>query len=169
MTAAARHMMNDSDAPDVIPPSSPQRPLLPPMPLIPWSPDLEVGVDEIDHQHRTLVTIVNRLYEAIVDGREKSTLNELIKELEHYTGYHFATEEALMKAYGYEFMAYHQADHRSMSLQIRNFLAAPEQNFANPQSVFEFLQHWLIEHIAGADRHLGEAIRNARQPLAANG
>lgn len=139
------------------------------MHLIPWSPDLEVGVDEIDHQHRILVTIVNRLYEAIGEGRAESMLNELIQELEHYTDYHFATEEALMKAHRYEFTEFHQADHRSMSQQIREFLADLEQNFANPQGVLDFLQHWLVEHIAGADQHLGEAIRYARRPLAANG
>jgi len=138
------------------------------MPLIPWSPDLEVGVDEIDHQHRILVTIVNRLYEAIGEGREESKVNELIKELAHYTDYHFATEEALMEAHGYEFAAYHQADHRSMSRQMREFLTDLQQNFPNPQGVLDFLQHWLVEHIAGADRHLGETIRDARQPLAAN-
>lgn len=139
------------------------------MPLIPWSPDLEVGVDEIDHQHRILVTLVNRVYETIGEGRDKPTLQELIKKVEHYTDYHFATEEALMKAHGYEFTEYHEADHRAMSRQIRRFLAAPEQNFADPQGVLDFLHRWLVEHIAGADRHLGEAIRNARLPRAANG
>ena len=129
-----------------------------PMPLIQWSPALEVGVEEIDHQHKVLVAILNRLHDAINEGQAESQLNWILKELEHYTDYHFATEEALMKAHKYEFAEFHKADHLSMILRIRDFLNDLDHHFVSPQMVLDFLQHWLLSHIAGADRHLGEVI-----------
>ena len=134
------------------------------MPIIPWSPTLDVGVPEIDHQHKLLVTRLNCLHKAIAAGHAPARINELIRQLEHYTEYHFATEERLMAEHGYEFTDFHCADHRAMSLQIREFVGDLEQNFATHQGVLNFLEGWLLDHITGADRHLGAALRDGVRP-----
>jgi len=47
---------------------------MPDSPLIPWSPDLETGHEEIDAQHKTLIETLNRLHGAIRDGSGEDEL-----------------------------------------------------------------------------------------------
>ena len=62
------------------------------MPMIVWSNQFSVGVQEVDKQHQVLVGILNRLGTAL-NGQVSGVDNrQVIDELVQYTVYHFGTE-----------------------------------------------------------------------------
>lgn len=138
------------------------------MPLINWNPALSLGHPTIDSQHQRLVDLLNQLYDAIQDRQGVMVLRTVLTELEHYTEYHFETEDELMRETRHEFTEEHRQEHLQMILRLRDFRNDLESSFASPQLLLEFLQQWLITHIAGADRLLVSALsRNGGLPAAA--
>ncbi|MCB1908501.1 MAG: hemerythrin family protein [Rhodocyclaceae bacterium] len=130
-----------------------------------WNPALEVGVDEMDEDHRTLFGLLIRVQRAS-DCNDRVAAMGVLKELSDYTEWHFAREEALMRRHGYEFAAEHREEHQRLARQVAHMVADLDHGHVVPQDVATFLQRWLIGHIAGADRHAGEAIARARRKAA---
>src|ERR1017187_4502225 len=76
-----------------------------------WRPALEVGVKEIDQQHKTLVAHTTVLQDAISGRKPKDEVARLLADLVDLVSSHFAWEEHLMESLGYEGYADHQAAH----------------------------------------------------------
>ena len=72
------------------------------MELISWKDSLNVGIVEIDEQHKKLVGLINKLFEAMANGKSSEIMKSVLGELSNYVNTHFATEEKLMKQFGYE-------------------------------------------------------------------
>jgi hemerythrin-like metal-binding protein len=127
------------------------------MTLLNWTSALETGQTQIDSEHRVLVDLLNRIHALYLDGDPADVL-EVLHELERYTEYHFAHEEALMAEYDYEFTDIHKAEHRQFCADVRDYI----RDFVNGRvavpAISLFMQRWLLRHIAGSDRLLGEAI-----------
>lgn len=51
------------------------------MALIEWTPALEVGLEEMDRQHRQLVKILNELHQAMQAGGRQRDLMRVMDEL----------------------------------------------------------------------------------------
>ena len=66
----------------------------------PWSEELEVGISDIDQQHRWLVDQTNRLHEALENQAEDSEIGDLLEGLMDYTMNHFIVEEPLFARLG---------------------------------------------------------------------
>lgn len=129
--------------------------------MLEWKPALEVGVVEIDTDHRVLVDMLNRVQIASEEGDRDAAL-DVLTELEHYTEYHFALEERLMAEYNYEFTAEHTKEHRELCDEVKHQIDDLMDGKRTTQDVAQFMLRWLLRHIAGADSLLGEAIARAR-------
>lgn len=129
--------------------------------MLEWKPALEVGVKEIDADHRVLVDLLNRIQLASVNADRHAALDALT-ELERYTDYHFALEERLMAEYGYEFTAEHTKEHRELFYEVKHQIDDLMAGERSTHDVAQFMLRWLLRHIAGADRLLGEAISRSR-------
>ena len=57
-----------------------------------WDDSLSVQIPEIDNQHQKLIEIINSLYDAFMNQALSERVNEIIKDLTDYAGYHFTTE-----------------------------------------------------------------------------
>lgn len=68
---------------------------------IEWTPDLSVGVENIDEQHKIWFQKANELFEAGKERRAKEYINTMIDFLDEYTKKHFKDEEAYMEEIGY--------------------------------------------------------------------
>lgn len=123
------------------------------MAAIAWNDEFTVGVPSIDDQHRHLFEVVNTLDEAIEKHRGQRVMDEVLRELVGYTQEHFAFEEKLMAEAGYPDLAAHQAKHRQIIQKIERF--EYELNIEGhriSREVRDFLQHWLMTHIAEEDK-----------------
>ena len=142
-----------TQAPTLTQTPTPLRAPLPPKNLIEWTPELSIGIDQIDQQHKKLVDMINQLDHAMRNKKGKDILKDIIHELNSYTHYHFATEEDLFDLFGYEDAEAHKATHKGFVSKIDDF----EKNFSNgsrglSMEIMTFLSNWLIEHIQGTDK-----------------
>ena len=129
------------------------------MPLIVWDSKYSVHLEEMDRQHRKLITIINRLDEAVRQGRGKEEIGQALNELAAYTRYHFTDEETLMTQHAYPKLADHIEEHRVFMQKIQD--CHTQYLYGEPQvatDVLDFLANWLENHIQGSDREFGTRI-----------
>ena len=64
--------------------------------LLTWTPDLSVGIEIIDNQHKRIVEYINQLHEARI-RQDKEAISQVIEELVDYTLSPFSFEESMME------------------------------------------------------------------------
>lgn len=129
------------------------------MPIIEWNDTYSLGMEEIDHHHRHLVTLLNTTYDLFSGGGYRVEIEGLIKELINYATYHFAAEEQLMSRHDYTGAEDHINQHEDFIKQIRTF----QKDFIDGRKklsleLIVFLQDWLLQHISKSDRAYADAI-----------
>ena len=128
-----------------------------------WNASLELGVPEIDADHRHLVDLVRELTVLNQGAAGREELWAVLADLENYTQEHFAREEQLMEVVGFEFAELHHAEHERMKLDVKNTIEDFLQGRTSVAAILRFLEHWLLNHIAGSDTLLAGAIRRWRE------
>ena len=108
------------------------------MSTIKWSDEYSVGVKQIDDQHKNLVDLINRLFDAMSLGKGKEVLGGVFDELKKYTIIHFQTEERLMVVYGYPDYEAHKKSHEDLVQNNRLFSNSWNTGFRN---TFYFYLH----------------------------
>ena len=125
-----------------------------------WNDRLLTGIAAVDRDHRRLVGIINRLYDAIQEGQGRQQLAGLLEELTDYTQVHFSREERFFALAHYPKAAEHKAEHDAMIEWVKSTRAHFEQGMAVAPAleVMNHLKDWLFDHILGSDqqyvRHL---------------
>ena len=136
----------------------------PTQPLIAWSNDFSIGIDEIDDQHKLLFDALNRLWAAILERAGREAMMAIVEDLERYCRDHFTAEEAFMAATGYQDLAGHAAAH---GLFVDRLAAEKKVVLAGGQlslDLVKFLKDWLASHIRVSDKAYAEALRQSNQP-----
>ena len=127
-----------------------------------WDNSFATGISSIDNQHRKLFVMVNDLHDAMQQKRSKDAIGQILGRLIEYTGSHFAHEEESFRTTRYPDEAAHKQEHAKLVeqvLQLQGKFTAGEAVLT--QSVIEFLQGWLINHIKGTDkRYAPHLIKN---------
>ncbi len=122
-------------------------------PLLDWSDDFSVGIEEIDEQHKVLIGLLNELDMAIRQRRGSEITDSILKRLEDYTRVHFTLEEALMRVLDYPDYEAHKHEHERL---IADLQALKKKYAADHSSIsFElvhFMKNWLMTHTLGTDR-----------------
>lgn len=122
------------------------------MTFMPWTPTLEVGIAEIDEQHRWLVDQTNSLHDAMAEGASPQQVGTLLEGLMDYVMNHFIVEENLFARLGYPETEAHQAQHNHFSGQIMSLLARHESGESVGTDALELLKDWLVHHILKVDK-----------------
>jgi len=130
--------------------------------LISWTPALALGHPAIDAQHRRLVDLLNRLFDALHSGKTRTILEGVLAELITYTQTHFQDEETLFLNSGYPDKEKHLAKHKDFVETVSRF----KNDFVGGRVVMgsetmAFLKDWLVEHIQGTDRQIIEHLNKA--------
>lgn len=73
-------------------------------------------------------------------------------DLKDYTEAHFAREEKVMEACGYPGLANHRQVHRLLVKQLLEQRQQYEKGNLYLDSLIDFLQNWLLDHIQTMDR-----------------
>lgn len=126
------------------------------MTLIQWDAAMSVGVEKFDEHHRKLLSMVNRLHDAMSSGEGSDVVGAVLTELVNYTRYHFAEEEKLMTLHQYPDMEKHRAEHAALTSKTMELMEQQKSGkLAVTIPVMFFLRDWLTKHIKGTDRAYG--------------
>jgi len=118
-----------------------------------WDNSFATGIRSIDDQHRKLFDMVNDLHDAMQQKRSKDAIGQILNRLIEYTGSHFAHEEDAFRKTRYPDEASHKQEHSKLVGQVLDLQGKFNAGEAVlTQSVIEFLQGWLINHIKGTDK-----------------
>lgn len=120
--------------------------------LFPWKEAYSVRIPRIDTQHKGLVTLINDLHAAMLEGRAKEAMSRIVDELVDYTVQHFAFEESMLRQHGYTALAEHQLLHKKLCSQVfelRDKFRAGKITVTI--ETMHFLKNWLSGHILSAD------------------
>ncbi|WP_169304241.1 bacteriohemerythrin [Deferribacteres bacterium DY0037] len=119
-----------------------------------WTPALSVGIEEIDSQHKILLSKINMLIKAILEGKGDENILNLLRFLESYSEEHFQTEERIMRQIGFEFAEQHTAAHDIFRQNLRRILKLVNKSGIS-QDIFADIEKnlisWLLEHIVKMD------------------
>lgn len=123
------------------------------MAFLDWTPELSVGLETVDRQHRMLIGYINELDEAVRRGRASDALRRIMAGLRNYTRVHFTFEEGLFKVYGYEEAVDHACGHTAFVDTLARFEARQATGDAEvARELLDFLKHWLTDHILVEDK-----------------
>lgn len=116
-----------------------------------WQDEWSVGNPSLDHDHKSLVEIINRVADAEADDVDPAWV---IRELSDYATYHFRREEEMMEAAHIPGLEEHKQSHQKFidwlaSLQAT--ISLPEARFVLVEATNEYLRDWLRRHILGTD------------------
>lgn len=132
-------------------------------PLIEWTDDFSVGVHEIDEQHKRLVSMLNRLNEAMKLGRGKQVVDQILFNLGDYVQRHFATEEAYMEAVNYPELERHKDIHRRLTAKVKDYMERYEKGEPGlALELLDFLTGWLKNHILQTDKAYSSYVRDVK-------
>ena len=134
--------------------------------LIRWKPQYNLGLDEIDEQHQSLLELINKAWRAIVRRSDQTVVMEVIDELERYTLAHFAAEETFMRVTGYPEFNTHKDEHNAFIDRVAQEKALARHTGGLSLDLMHFLRDWLIDHIVVSDKAYAEFTRKnqAREP-----
>jgi len=121
-----------------------------------WDDSFATRVAKFDGEHKTLFTMVNDLHDAMQQKRSREAIGSVLNRLIDYTANHFAGEEELMRRTSYPDFNAHKREHELLvekALGLKATFDAGET--LHTQSVIQFLQEWLVNHIKGVDRKYG--------------
>ncbi len=128
--------------------------------LFRWGTHYLLGVNEIDHQHEQLGTLLNHLNDSYRNSAPQEELVEKLDALIAAVAAHFTTEEGFMIRHQYPETDRHKAQHDFLTRQVMEFraeLQAGRTGFSD--SIMAFLKDWLRDHMLGADKRLGDYLR----------
>ncbi len=123
--------------------------------LFVWSDVFDVGINEINRQHKVLINIVNEIYNLECNNRSPQMLRRTLEGLIDYTETHFTYEEYLLESNGYPEFAPHKAKHVKLLSQVGDFVQRIDRGEDIAAELLEFLTDWLSKHIQGTDKKYG--------------
>ncbi len=129
------------------------------MGLIIWDSSYEIGIPEIDRQHRQLVTYFNDFYDQLAKGELDVSLNDLLTKVMEYTDYHFREEEKFMAGIGYVNLDEQRDMHNRIRLKMGEYKKlADEGKLTVSMPVTGEIKKWIKEHIQIEDRKIADAL-----------
>ncbi len=122
------------------------------MPRMEWKDSFSVGVPAVDHEHKELIDLVNRLGAALTDGGDAdAAFGDLFRGISA----HFALEEKFMREEAYDQLAQHKADHERLLDELRDIMSDYESGTGDQADrMIAALDHWFTEHFKTHDARL---------------
>lgn len=128
-----------------------------------WKDAFNIGLADIDAQHRELVDLLNEC-EQTARLRAGGLGPATVARLKTYVVDHFSLEERRLATAGFEGLERHRAQHQYFATRMAELETAAFH--ANPDelaSLTAFLRDWFIHHILGDDRQYIPCLKAAER------
>ena len=131
-----------------------------------WKGRYELGVPEIDAQHKELFRRVESFLKVLRSGdcwEEKiPAINETLEFMKKYVVEHFRDEENYQLSINYPLYE----EHKQMHVDMVNYVLEVSKKYEESGNDEELMQQfggrllaWLINHVASADQHIADYAR----------
>lgn len=128
------------------------------MEILKWDKEFELGIPEIDEQHKKLVDILNSYYTELSHNTSKEEAEKhFFEDLENYLISHLRFEEEFMEKMGYQDLENHKKVH---DMFMKLYYEEKEKYLKGDKKALNELValslSWLLNHIAKTDRKYAE-------------
>lgn len=131
------------------------------MAYIDWNENYQLGIPEIDEQHKRWVAMINEFYDRVSNSDPQENLRKLLSGAIDYARFHFGTEEAFMQRIGYAGLAAHREQHAAVAKRLSEFQEkADSGRVILSISVTGEMKAWLNDHILSEDRRYAEFYKS---------
>jgi hemerythrin-like metal-binding protein len=121
--------------------------------LMRWDSSLQLGISQIDDQHKQLVGMINDLHRAMKQRQTMVVTGGILERLVSYTVFHFDVEEKLFQKHNYPELSEHKKVHENLVAKVKDFKTKVEQGDATiSMELMDFLKDWRVSHIKGTDK-----------------
>jgi hemerythrin-like metal-binding protein len=129
------------------------------MVLIEWKDQFMVGVADVDHEHRELIGLINKLHDAMSGEHATLTVLDFLGEIYAHVSAHFALEEKIMREHSYDQYQDHKEDHERLLDEIRDIMDAYEENaYFSDEEFAGHLESWFSGHFRTKDSRLHKKL-----------
>jgi hemerythrin len=129
------------------------------MALLQWKAQYSVGIEAVDHEHRELIDLINRLHDELAAKGTAASVETFLGDVYKAISAHFALEERFMREHGYDQLALHKGDHERLLDEIRiimdEFL---DQEDLARDGLSARLDAWFSRHFETHDARLHHAL-----------
>lgn len=125
--------------------------------MLEWKPEYSVGVESVDHEHRALIALVNRIGALLALGQASDQVEAGLAELHRAIAAHFALEERFMLTQRYDQLAQHKADHERLLDELREMMdQLPGESLTTEraQALTMAVEAWFATHFQTHDARL---------------
>lgn len=128
---------------------------------IAWSDSLSVDVPEIDAEHRQFVARVNDLNQAIVECRDKATVERLLDLMLMEASHHFWHEQQLLARWNYPERDDHAAKHAQLSAELDRVMKEFERSDVSFTWALKglYIKQLLVDHLLKEDMKFRDFLR----------
>ena len=123
------------------------------MAYLEWSDKYLTGYKPIDDDHRMLFSLVNGVYDAVLEGEDEIDVENAIDKLVEYVDVHFAREEKLLEETGYPDLESHKIAHEKLRRRVVGYRVSYIRDPIRFEfdEFLKFMTGWLSGHIMKED------------------
>jgi hemerythrin-like metal-binding protein len=127
---------------------------------ITWAKKYNIGIKEIDDQHRHYIYLVHKIKTSVYQKKPKEEIGNLIDEVFNHVSKHFATEEEYFDKFHYNRAKEHINEHRKLTVKALDFkYRFEEEGMKITPDFMDFLENWMADHIYKHDKKYGEYLK----------
>jgi hemerythrin len=125
------------------------------MTLLEWRDEFCIGIEEVDHEHRELIGLINALHAELGAERPSARVEGFLGEILASVSAHFALEEKVMRARRYAALVEHKADHERLLDELRDLMDEQAKGAVLDEAAFSArLAEWFSLHFRTQDARL---------------
>jgi hemerythrin len=129
------------------------------MALLHWKDHYSVGIEAVDHEHKELIDLINRLHDELAAKGAAASVETFLGDVFKAISAHFALEERFMREHGYDQLASHKADHERLLDEIRAIMDDfVEDEERGRDGLSARLDAWFSRHFETHDARLHHAL-----------
>jgi len=125
---------------------------------IPWKDEYNLGIKNIDTQHKKLFELVNRLYDLEDSKSSKEELRVILYEFSDYVKVHFKEEEEYMLSIGFPGLEEHKKKHMQIVDNLTQIITTPATLSIIKTKMRVVAKRALLDHITDVDIKIKEFL-----------
>lgn len=129
--------------------------------LIDWTTELTLGISEMDDQHKQLISLINNVYAAFRQDKNKKEIKENLKSFIDFASYHFGKEEQYFEQFGFKEAKNHTDEHQTFIKKVKQFQTDYNANKIKfLDDIMTYIKEWLFNHLTNTDSQYKEIFKS---------